>query len=112
VSNYLGFVPRLDYSGTIQRQGHISKRGNGYLRRLLVQAAWSTVRSKNGGALRERYRNLSEQGYSKKKTIVSIARRLAEMMYSILRSGTEYEARRWKGKQTATGLAKEALKSA
>jgi transposase len=39
VSNYLGFAPRLDYSGTIQRQGHISKRGNGYLRGLLVQAA-------------------------------------------------------------------------
>jgi transposase len=28
VSNYIGFVPRLDYSGTIQRHGHISKRGN------------------------------------------------------------------------------------
>ncbi|GHV01068.1 hypothetical protein FACS189483_11290 [Spirochaetia bacterium] len=27
VSNYLGFAPRLDYSGTIQWQGHISKRG-------------------------------------------------------------------------------------
>jgi transposase len=39
VSTYLGFVPRLDYSGTIRRQGHISKRENGYLRGLLVQAA-------------------------------------------------------------------------
>ena len=50
VSNYLGFVPRLDYSGTIQRHGHITKRGNGYLRGLLVQAARSAVRSKSGGA--------------------------------------------------------------
>ena len=54
VSNYLGFVPRLEYSGTIQRQGHISTRGNGYLRGLLVQAGWSAVRSKDGGAMRER----------------------------------------------------------
>jgi transposase len=41
VSNYLGFVPRLYYSGSIQRHGHITKNGNGYLRGLLVQAAWS-----------------------------------------------------------------------
>jgi transposase len=111
VSNYLGFVPRLDYSGTIQRQGHISKRGNGYLRGLLVQAAWSTVRSKNGGALRERYRYITGKGLSKKKTIVSIARRLAELMYSILKNKTEYEPRFWKG-SGKNSLADQALMSA
>jgi transposase len=100
VSNYLGFVPRLDYSGTIQRQGHISKRGNGYLRGLLVQAAWSTVRSQYGGALRERYRYKTiTKGMGKKKTIVGIARRLAELMYTVLRNKTEYEPRPWKGVQ-------------
>jgi transposase len=111
VSNYLGFVPRLDYSGTIQRQGHISKRGNGYLRGLLVQAAWSTVRSKSGGALRERYRYITGSGMSKKKTIVSIARRLAELMYSVLKNKTEYEARPWKGSGKKS-LADQALMSA
>ncbi|MDR1074580.1 MAG: transposase [Treponema sp.] len=47
VSNYLEFVLRLDYSGTIQRQGRISKRGKGY-----VQGAVGA-----GGAVRmgERY---------------------------------------------------------
>jgi transposase len=40
VSNYIGFVPRLDYSGPI------TKHRNGYLRGLLVQAAWSMVRCK------------------------------------------------------------------
>jgi transposase len=98
VSNYLGFVPRLDYSGTIQRQGHISKRGNGYLRGLLVQAAWAMVRSREGGSLKERFQYLTMfQGKSKKKTIVSIGRRMAELMYSVLRNKTEYEVRRWKG---------------
>jgi transposase len=111
VSNYLGFVPRLDYSGTIQRQGHISKRGNGYLRGLLVQAAWSTVRSKSGGALRERYRYITGNGLSKKKTIVSIARRLAELMYSVLKNKTEYETRPWKGSGKKS-LADQALMSA
>ena len=95
VSNYLGFVPRLDYSGTIQRHGHISKRGNGYLRALLVQAAWALVRSEQGGALAERYLYLIGRGASKKKVIVSIGRRMAELMYSVLRSKTMYESRQW-----------------
>jgi transposase len=112
VSNYLGFVPRLDYSGTIQRQGHISKRGNGYLRGLLVQAAWSTVRSKEGGALRERYRYKTiTKGMGKKKTIVGIARRLAELMYRVLRTKTAYEPRPWKGIQNDPAcLAEQALR--
>jgi transposase len=98
VSNYLGFVPRLDYSGTIQRQGHITKRGNGYLRGLLVQAAWSTVRCRNGGAIQERYKhNTAEKGLSKKKMIVAAGRRLAELMFSILKNKTQYENRPWVG---------------
>jgi len=98
VSNYLGFVPRLDYSGTIRRQGHITKRGNGYLRGLLVQAAWVAVRSKHGGALRERYLYKTvKMGFSKKKTVVSAGRRLAELMYSVLRNKTVYEPRPWAG---------------
>jgi len=98
VSNYVGFVPRLDYSGTIQRQGHITKRGNGYLRGLLIQAAWAMVLSRSGGALKERFIYLTKiQGKSKKKTIVSIGRRLTELMFSVLRNKTEYEVRPWKG---------------
>ena len=98
VSNYLGFVPRLDYSGTIQRQGHITKRGNGYLRGLLVQAAWSMTNSRHGSSLKERFIYLTKnQGKSKKKTIVSIGRRMAELMYAVLRSNAQYERRPWKG---------------
>jgi len=98
VSNYIGFVPRLYYSGTIQRNGHITKRGNGYLRGLLVQAAWAAVLSKSGGALRERFIiKTKEQGYGKKKTIVAIARRLVELMYSVLRSKKKYEPKPYMG---------------
>jgi len=98
VSNYIGFVPRLDYSGTIQRHGHITKRGNGYLRGLLVQAAWTMTLSKKGGSLSTRYKYYTLcQEVSKKKTIVSIARKLAELMYSVLRNKTIYEVRKWDG---------------
>jgi transposase len=111
VSNYIGFVPQLDYSGTIQRQGHITKRGNAYLRGLLVQAAWTTVKSKKGGALQARYQHYtSGQGLSKKKTIVSIARKLTELMYSVLRNKTAYEPRPWDGPKNKTmALAEMAL---
>ena len=114
VSNFLGFVPRLDYSGTIQRNGHISKRGNGHLRGLLVQAAWVMVRSGKGGALKDRYVHLTtEQGKSKKKTIVSIGRRIAELMYSILQSKMDYEVRPWKSPlKKPAALAEQAMISA
>jgi transposase len=113
VSNYIGFVPRLDYSGTIQRHGHISKRGNGYLRGLLVQAAWSAVRSKSGGALRERYQYVTAfQGSSKKKTIVLIGRRPAELMFAVLKNKTEYEPRQWKGMKNKMAVLAELARSA
>jgi transposase len=100
VSNFIGFVPRLYYSGTIQREGHITKLGNGYLRGLLVQAAWSAVRCKKESTLRDRYICLTAfEGKSKKKTIVSIGRRLAELMYSVLRDKSGYEARIWGGRR-------------
>jgi len=99
----------FDFSGTIQRHGHITKRGNGYLRGLLVQSAWMMVRSKSGGALRDRYAHLTrERGKGKKKTIVAIGRRMAELMYSMLRSKTDYEARAWKKPSDTAALAEEA----
>ena len=113
VSNYIGFVPRLDYSGTIQRQGHITKHGNAYLRGLLVQAAWTTVYGKKESSLRDRYICLTMfGGKSKKKTIVSIARRLAELMYSVLRDKTSFEQRIWAGRREYLSNLKELKKSA
>ena len=113
VSNYIGFVPKLYYSGTIQRQGHITKRGNAYLRGLLVQAAWSMVRCNKYSSLRERYICLTTlYGNNKKKTIVSIARRLTELMYSVLRDKTEFEERIWIGRKKYLAGVKELKKIA
>jgi transposase len=113
VSNYIGFVPRLDYSGNTRREGPITKRGNGYLRGLLVQAAWSMVRCKRESSLKERYICLTFfGGKSKKKTIVSIGRRLAELMYSVLRDKSNYEARIWTGRREYMARLKELKNSA
>ena len=113
VSNYIGFVPRLDYSGTIQRQGHITKRGNGYLRGLLIQSAWSAVRYGDGESFKERFIYLTKyQGKSKKKTIVSIGRRMTELMYTVLRNKTKYEPRLWKRPSNSPGGLAEQARSA
>jgi transposase len=111
VSNYLGLGPRVYISGDTVRYGQITKRGNGYLRALLVQASWALVLSKHGGKLKERYEYMTKvRSISKKKTIVAIARRLAELMYTMMRDGTGYVAMPFMGRAKATeALAKSAL---
>jgi len=100
VSNFIGFVPRLDYSGDTRRQGHITKHGNGYLRGLLVQSAWTMVLCKKQSSLRDRFICLTKYGgKGKKKTIVSIGRRLTELMYAVLRNKSHFEPRMWDGKK-------------
>ena len=55
----------------------------------MVLAAWALVRSKEGGKLKERYEYMTiEKSISKKKAIVAVARRLAELMYTMLKTGT------------------------
>jgi transposase len=111
VGNYLGLVPRVYMSGSVVRYGGITKRGNGYLRALLVQGAWALTWSKEGGALRERYEYMTkEQGKGKKKVIVGIARKLGILMWTLLKEGTEYEVRHFRGgKADMKALVREAL---
>ena len=91
VSNYLGLVPRVYMSGETVRYGRITKRGNGYLRALLTQAAWALTRTRAGGKLKERFEYMTiEQSKSKKKAIVAIARRMAELLYTMMRDETWY----------------------
>jgi transposase len=111
VSNYLGLVPRVYMSGNTVRYGRITKRGNGYVRALLVQASWALVRSGQGGQLKKTYIHMTqENSISKKKAIVAIARRLAELMYTLMRDGTRYEPTPLMSKQkTAEELATLAM---
>lgn len=111
VSNFIGFVPKVDNSCTICRSGHTTKKGNPLLRSLLVQAAWATVRSKNGGALRDKYKYMAEsRRIGKGKSIVTIARKLGELLYLILRTGQEYKPQKFMAPELKTSkLAEDAL---
>jgi transposase len=110
VSNYLGLVPRVYMSGETVRYGRITKRGNGYLRALLVQAAWALTRANKGGKLKDRYEYMTiEKSKSKKKAIVAIARRIAELLYALMRDGSSYEVRPFKRERNVEELARLAI---
>jgi len=110
VSNYLGLVPRVYISGESVRHGRITKRGNGYLRALLVQAAWATVNMRQGGKLKERYEYMTiEKSKSKKQAIVAVARRIAELLYTLMRDGSRYEAKPFKREKKVEELVQLAM---
>ena len=105
-----GLVPRLDMSSTVCKMGHITKCGNKNLRTLLILAAWSHVRSKDGGALKDKFLYMTRfQSKGKKIAIVAIARKLAELMYILLKNDTSYEKR---PSPTISQLVDEAMKFA
>ena len=105
-----GLVPRLDMSSTVCRMGHITKCGNKNLRTLLILAAWSHVRSRDGGALKDKFLYMTRfQSKGKKIAIVAIARKLAELMYILLKNDTSYEKR---PSPTISQLVDEAMKCA
>lgn len=89
VSCYVGMIPRIDSSGETTRLGHITKNGNATLRRALVQAAWAAIRSRAGTPFREVFDRIAyRRGTS--IAIVAVARRMLELMYTLLRRREYY----------------------
>ena len=61
---------------------------------MLILAAWSHVRSNGGGAIKDKFVYMTTvQSKSKKIAIVAAARKLAELMYTLLKNGASYEKR-------------------
>ena len=97
VAASIGLVPKIDMSGTINRYGSISKHRCGYLRSLLVMASWSLIRSKTDSALKAKYKYMVKcQSKNKRKAIIAVARKLAELLYIMLKTGNAFEARSFK----------------
>jgi transposase len=95
VEAYLGLVPREWSSGEGQRRGRITKAGQRRMRSLLVQAAVSIlrVRNPNTTALREWAGRLAVRR-GRFIAVVALARRLAGILYAMLRDGTTYRPTR------------------
>lgn len=89
VGAYLGLTPRLYESGSMSRQGKISKQGHRYLRSLLVEVAWLGLRYNPW--MREVYERVRRGSKSRKKiAIVAVARRLLIRCWAMLRDGTNW----------------------
>jgi transposase len=88
VEAYLGLVPRELSSGASQRRGRITKAGNTRMRWLLVQAAVSILRLRDPRtvALRRWATGIAARR-GKKIAVVALARRLAGILYAMLRDG-------------------------
>jgi transposase len=94
VESYLGLVPTLSTTGGPGAPFRLSKRGSTMVRALLVQAAWSLAGSNDPKAalLKEWFLKL-EQRSNSQKAIVALARRLAGLLFAIMRDGTAFELR-------------------
>jgi transposase len=90
VACYAGLTPRRYQSGQMDRQGHISKRGDALLRRVLNQAAWAAVRY--GDESRAFYLRLSDGGQSgkRKRAIVAVMHKLLVIAWAMLRDQRPY----------------------
>jgi transposase len=89
----LGIAPREHSSGQTRRLGAITKRGDPYLRKLLVQCAQSIVR-----ACQRREDTISQlaqrllQRRPRNTVVVAIANRLARIVYAVIKHGKPYQS--------------------
>lgn len=93
VGAFLGLRPRQSQSGECDPQLRISKTGNSYLRRLLVQAAQYVLgRFGPDSELRRWGLKLAASGAQrgKKRAVIAVARKLAVLLHHLWRSGEYY----------------------
>jgi transposase len=94
VGAYAGLCPRRDQSGENDPQLRISKRGDAYLRRLLVSAAQYILGPFGPkSALREYGLKLAAAGTARarKRAVVAVARKLCVLLLSLWKNNSRYE---------------------
>jgi len=94
VGSYLGLQPKQNQSGESSPQLGITKSGNGFLRRMLVQAAQYILGPlASDSRLRRWGLELSRRGgkNSKKRAVIAVARKLAVLLHKLWVSGEVYE---------------------
>jgi transposase len=110
VGPYLGLVPKQDQSGALDKQLHITKAGDGYLRRLLVGSA-QYILGPFGPVcgLRVFGQRLALRGgkNAKRRAVVAVARKLAVLLHKLWVSAEAYDPQR--GLRAEAPLAQRAL---
>jgi transposase len=85
---YLGLVPWLDETADVTHRGHITKKGDRWLRRNLTECARAAVRK--DPHIREFYTRLTHKR-GEKKAIIAVARKLVSYAYWVLKKNVTYE---------------------
>jgi transposase len=85
---YLGLVPWLDETADVTHLGHITKKGDRWLRRNLVECARVAVRK--DPHLKEFYTRLTHKR-GEKKALIAVARKLVSYAYWMLKRNITYE---------------------
>jgi len=89
VGAYAGLVPQQYESGTMQRQGRITGRGNGLLRALLVEVGW--LMRRYNGHFRDVFEHVCRGNKARRKiAVIAVARRLLICCWAMLRDGTRW----------------------
>jgi transposase len=107
VESYIGLVPSEHTTGGRRRVGAISKKGNPYLRALLVRGAWNVLcRAGAGDPLR-----LWGEAVAKRRgnriAVIAVARRMVGILWAIWRDGSVYEPAAL-GRRSTRGVRKNA----
>jgi len=87
-ASWAGMCPGNDESAGKRRSGRTTK-GNRWLKRILVQAAWAASRAR-GTYLQAQYRRLAKRR-GRKKALVAVGHTLLVVMYHVLKRGTTYQ---------------------
>ena len=97
---WTGVVPRQSSSGGKERLGSITRRGDTYLRALLIQGARSAlqaalIRDPEKRSRLERWMVELRQRVGYHKTLVAIANKHARVCWAILAKGEAYDPHAW-----------------
>lgn len=94
LASYIGLTPREYPSGLRRRLGRISKRGDAYLRTLLIHGArailWHAKRMKQPDRLRTWALRL-EKTAGHNKAAVALANKLARIAWAVWKNGRDFE---------------------
>ena len=91
-ASYLGLIPTCHNSGGRTSSGEKTFRGNRHLGPMVIEAAWIAVYRDYGlGLAYARYK----QSMKPQEAIVKIARKMSNIIFSLLKNGRKYEPYRW-----------------
>ena len=93
LASYLGLTPRERSSGGVQRLGKMSKRGDVYLRMMLIHGAravlrWAVAKEPKDRLRRWALERKRERGHN--KAAVALANKMARIVWAVWRRGEPY----------------------